>query len=353
MFANSLWSSECATDIKWKHPRTNVTLLHSRAQLLPRFDPLLGRKGMFSPGSTVIILISTHSPALAALVDMGINVHLSSRLDLASLKAPAKPNGNRTARTTDGKELAASLVLLCTGQSPNTELMRGLVPESIVAEGDSRGMVSVKRTMQVAVPAPIPQLETALNKQPSNVDAVAEDLAKTQITSETPVSSEADSQAEASSEEVATTGTDELEDDTHLSVVYPHWFCVGDAADAFNAINAGHTAYYQALVAVHNIGALITAEEAAEELERLNDEPCMSDAAAARIAELEKACKPTLSRYAPGAPAIKVSLGVGAAAWDYGGKVDHQMSGLDEDLMVGVIWDAWGQPGVTEEGMYA
>ena len=34
-------------------------------------------------------------------------------------------------------------------------------------------------------------------------------------------------------------------DDAHLTVPYPHIFAIGDAADAYGAIKAGHTAYYQ------------------------------------------------------------------------------------------------------------
>lgn len=33
--------------------------------------------------------------------------------------------------------------------------------------------------------------------------------------------------------------------DEELGTPYPHIFVVGDAADAFGAINAGHTAYFQ------------------------------------------------------------------------------------------------------------
>lgn len=61
---------------------------------------------------------------------------------------------------------------------------------------------------------------------------------------------------------------------------YRQIFAVGDAADAFGAIAAGHTAYYQGWTAAKNILKLV--ENSSEKLEE----------------------------YAPGDPAIKVSLGL-------------------------------------------
>lgn len=61
---------------------------------------------------------------------------------------------------------------------------------------------------------------------------------------------------------------------------YPNIFVVGDSADAFDAIQAGHTAYYQSIVAAKNIIKLAKNE----------GEP--------------------LEEYTPGLPAIKVSLGL-------------------------------------------
>jgi len=70
------------------------------------------------------------------------------------------------------------------------------------------------------------------------------------------------------------------------SSTFPHIFVVGDAADAFGALNAGHTAWDQAGVAAHNIVALIS------NAERKNVDPV------------------ALQRYEAPPPAIKVSLGL-------------------------------------------
>jgi hypothetical protein len=70
------------------------------------------------------------------------------------------------------------------------------------------------------------------------------------------------------------------DDDDEEETPYPHIFVVGDAADAFGALKAGHTAYFQAEVAARNIVRLINGD---------GDK---------------------LERYTPGAPAIKVTLGM-------------------------------------------
>ena len=75
--------------------------------------------------------------------------------------------------------------------------MKSLLPHSIVPDGSSKGKIRVKRSLQVAVPGP--------------------ERAKNQTN----------------------------EDDGNLSVPYPNLFAIGDAADAFGAMNAGHTARFQ------------------------------------------------------------------------------------------------------------
>ena len=72
-------------------------------------------------------------------------------------------------------------------------------------------------------------------------------------------------------------------EDPHTRVAAEHVFVVGDAADAFGAINAGHNAFFQGEVAAHNVLKLVKGEGSGEG---------------------------ALKKYAPGAPAIKVSLGL-------------------------------------------
>jgi len=73
---------------------------------------------------------------------------------------------------------------------------------------------------------------------------------------------------------------------------YPHIFAVGDAADAFGAIAAGHTADFQAKVAANNILTLVRACEIKGEEQHIDEE---------------------LEEYTPTEPGIKVSLGLVSA----------------------------------------
>ena len=111
--------------------------------------------------------------------------------------------------------------LLCTGQTPNTGLVQSFLPDSIVSAGPSQGMVCVKRTMQVAVLATEPASDTT--PTPS-------------VVTDTHTVYEPDEDDDNDPDE---------DDDADLSVPFPHLFAIGDAADAYGAINAGHTAYFQ------------------------------------------------------------------------------------------------------------
>jgi apoptosis-inducing factor 2 len=111
-----------------------------------------------------------------------------------------------------------STQLLCTGQTPNTALLRELLPDSIVPEGAGKGMARVSRTMQVIVP------RTA-KKDSDAAKQLQGQLARLSIP-----------------EDPILTGS-ALPDESE--VPYPHLFAVGDAADAFGAIKAGHTAHFQ------------------------------------------------------------------------------------------------------------
>ena len=102
---------------------------------------------------------------------------------------------------------------MCTGQVPNTTLMKSVIPESIVPDGPAKGSIRVARSMQVGIPR-----SQDPNSQPAS--------------SSTPSADSAEQDEEA-------------DDDEPLEVPYPHLFAIGDAADAFGAVNAGHTAYFQ------------------------------------------------------------------------------------------------------------
>lgn len=130
--------------------------------------------------------------------------------------------------------------------------MKSFLPDSVIPNGPSKHAIRVTRTLQVGVP-----IATSSSSKPSPTDNDIQE------------SDEGD------------------EEDPEYSVPHPHIFAIGDAADAFGAINAGHTAYLQGEVAARNILKMVQAREEGTECP---------------VEELE--------RYRPGAPAIKVSLGL-------------------------------------------
>lgn len=149
---------------------------------------------------------------LRSLEAADVEIILGERLDLESAKSgKVNDRGQRVVRTMNGREIAADLLvgfhlavtcsiselnstsdqMLCTGQTPNTELLK---------EWDPR---TVEPTSSLAHVLPSLQL------------CVVGEAAGT-----TP---------------------------------YPHIFAIGDAADAFGAIAAGHTAFNQVRIVHHGI----------------------------------------------------------------------------------------------------
>ncbi|GJE88851.1 NADH dehydrogenase [Phanerochaete sordida] len=184
-----------ATDIASAYPEKRVTILHSRAQLLPKFDAQM------------------HERIVTRMAELKIDVILGERLDLSTVPPSAlTDSGEHVLRTLSGREIRAGLVLLCTGQRPNTELLSTLAPDAILPDGQVR----ITPTMQVA----------------------------------------------ASSGEGA--GYD------GLRVLHPHIFVIGDAADAFGECKLGHCASSQGKVAANNILKLVRRQEGSTEEEPLD-----------------------------------------------------------------------------------
>ncbi|KAJ3891984.1 hypothetical protein GG344DRAFT_46230 [Lentinula edodes] len=258
-----------ATDISAIYPNKTITLLHSRHRLLPRFDEKM------------------HTEIMDALLASNIQVILGERLDMQSIlfDDAIKLNklGQRVARTLQGREVAADLILLCTGQKPNTHFLSAMDPRCV---NPHDGLAHVLRTMQLGL------------KMSGSRNHGAE-----------------------------------------LSTPYPNIFVAGDAADAFGAIPAGHTAYYQGEVAARNILRLIQRSE--RSLKTLQDEVLS-------VTEEEE----HLEHYAPGLPAIKISLGLTKSAYQANGVVRTADDGVP-DLNAAAIWGYFGYEVEKEEDMFA
>ncbi|RDX46369.1 iron uptake cluster protein [Lentinus brumalis] len=240
-----------ASDIAEIYPTTKVTLLHSRQRLLPRFDEAM------------------HSEIVSSLSSLNVCTILGDRLDLSSLANKQTREGERVVRTQSGREISAELVLLCTGQTPNTTLLRDAFPNAVIADGPDKGMARVRRTLQLAEP------------------------------------DEDESQPE-------------IEEDPRTRVAAKHIFAVGDAADAFGAVNAGHNAFFQGEVAARNILKMIKAFESPAPSEEV-----------------------VLDKYNPGLPAIKVSLGLNKSVYQYQGMIGTKEQ-EQVDLDVHLIWRYFG-----------
>lgn len=213
-----------ATDIASVHPEKQVTLLHSRHRLLPRFDQSMHSesKSIHSHYQSQTYISSL--VVIQVMEDINVNVILGERLDLSSTtQDPPKRNelGQRVVKTVTGREVSADLILLCTGQKPNVELLSSLDPCSISPD---TGMARVLRTMQLASPTlrlastiPLGEREPPMGEPAHTHSSDPEVMA--------PLSS----------------APQELGMETR----FPHIFVVGDAADAFGVINAGRTADFQ------------------------------------------------------------------------------------------------------------
>ncbi|KAJ7855828.1 hypothetical protein B0H13DRAFT_1727879 [Mycena leptocephala] len=316
-----------ASDIAAVHPTKRVTLLHSRARLLPRFD------GGGEEGGEEI---------LQALHALNVHVVLGERVDLASLSSLAPSSSDaearaddtttagqrtvRTVRTTTGREIGADLVLLCTGQTPNTALLRALDPRIV---DPASGLARVGRGMQLAFgkgdaspsasspsSAPSPtspshSLVGELDKQAADADPAAND------DEEEPV-------VAGETHEAASVDDDE-------ETPYPHIFAIGDAADAFGALPAGHNAWAQGEVAGRNVLRLISRYGG----NGIAGEGCEGKK---RDEGLE------LETYTPGPPAIKVSLGLHKTIYQVNGTVGVTVGKEREDLNAAAMWGVFGCP---------
>ncbi|KAF9222172.1 FAD/NAD(P)-binding domain-containing protein [Gyrodon lividus] len=335
-----------ASDIAGIYPHKCVTLLHSRTRLLPRFDEALGDE------------------VLQGLQELGVRVILGERLDMSSLKNGGSGRVNaetKLIKTMKGRELEVDLLLLCTGQTPNTSLLHSMDPGTIDPDN---GMIRVTRSMQVLAFAENhedggPEAETYSSPTlstprtlcgtlpPSPVGTVVErDLLFPAI----PSFESSRKPAFVVESKIETYRAPQL-------CIYPHLFAIGDAADAFGAIKAGHTAYYQGEVAARNVVRLVKRDEAAV---TITEEFSRELMAGGGMEVREVGGKPLkeeaeegleLEEYTPGPPMIKVSIGLTKSAYEVSGVVGTKDDGT-EDLGAATTWGTYGYRDVDEEGMW-
>ncbi|KAF5339311.1 hypothetical protein D9611_009916 [Ephemerocybe angulata] len=254
-----------ATDIKAIYPEKEVTLLHSRKQLLPRFDREM------------------HDEIRKTMELQEIDLILGERLDLSTVdeeKKVVNAQGQRVVRTEKGREIAADLLLLCTGQRANTKMLEEMDAATINPEN---GRAFIQRTMQLTTSPPIDSLTTTFDKSVSVSNGAPGDSG-------------------------------------NGSSTYTNIFVAGDAADAFGAIQAGHTAWGQAIVAANNVVTLVT--KPGEELEE----------------------------YTSGIPSIKVSLGITKSVYHSRGTFGIKDDGV-ADLRAASMWGVYEAKAESDEDL--
>lgn len=138
---------QMATDIKELHPEKNVTVVHSREHLMPRFHPMF------------------HDLLSGRFKELGVKTVLNTRVVIPE---GGFPNNGATfdVGLNDGSSIKAQLVIHATGQLPNNDLVRrnseslltcqvrslpSTSPDSIV--NPLNGYIRVRPTMQLADPA--------------------------------------------------------------------------------------------------------------------------------------------------------------------------------------------------------
>ncbi|PWN89861.1 FAD/NAD(P)-binding domain-containing protein [Acaromyces ingoldii] len=306
---------EFATDIKSLYTDKDVTLIHSRQQLLPNFD------------------VKVHEIALARLQNLGVKVVLGERLALTEgcprgstvkagqegyeqqkqeeephlepavcLPGDAKGEGfqahrqgvcvgggRKLVKTTGGKEFECDLLLLCTGQQPNSALMAQLSPTSV---DPATRLVRVLPTLQVEVP------DGGLAQMPFEAKPPCGDcdcfLDKKAAGGDVDAQEEEDSNSSSSS-------SSSNKDLGCLSNVY----AIGDVADAFGALNAGYQAWNMAEVAADNI---------VRDIGWLDQHSSREEGGKVTEAEEEaekRAHHANLVHYKPAPNMLKLSLGLG------------------------------------------
>lgn len=274
-----------ASDIKDAWPEKRVTLVHSRQVLMPIYEGL-------------------HDVVVKRLQELGVEVILGERV----MQWPREGDTVKKIRTAGGREVEADVVLACTGQRPRVGLLAGLANVDPVS-----GRIRVKPSMQVE---PL---------SPASAPSGGED-------------------GEELAEKMA--GLDVQ--DTGLG----HMFAIGDCAHTA-AIQAGHTAYFMGEVAARNVVKLIAASSASAQAngdsktngpkanDKANGERDGSAAVAAKLTS--DATQPVtyrgveLESYAPGLPAIKLTLGLAHYATHLAGELSEGADGA-ADLGARLMW---------------
>lgn len=234
---------------------------------------------------------SMHDAIISGLEQLGVEVVLGERVTTWPEEPERLDGRTKVVRTDKGGVYEADLVLPCTGQKPHVSFMAELSPSSI---SKTTSRIRVRPTMQVSNgPSCVASSSSSSSAgQIGQDDAPADRLADLSLGAAPPTPPASATNERPSNGFGARRGEPNLD----------HMFAVGDCAET-GAIQAGHTAYWQAEVAARNILRLIERERAAHGEHDVDDEGVVDE-------ERRKMAEEPLEDYKPGPPAIKVSLGL-------------------------------------------
>ncbi|GAM82966.1 hypothetical protein ANO11243_009520 [Dothideomycetidae sp. 11243] len=121
---------QMATDIKELYPSKCVTLIHSRKTVMNRFHPKLSE------------MVADRCRELDIDMKWGARV---------KLPADGYPTDGRTFNVDfeDGSHIAADFAIICTGQTPQSNLIRESYPQAV----DSQGFIRVLSSLQIDDPS--------------------------------------------------------------------------------------------------------------------------------------------------------------------------------------------------------
>ncbi|SNX86822.1 related to AIF1 - mitochondrial cell death effector [Melanopsichium pennsylvanicum] len=125
---------QVACDIAELYPNTkSITLLHSRNRVMNKFHADLHQ------------LVSTR------FAERGVKTILGSRVVIPDGGFPEFQEGKTfDVKLQNGDKMPADLVLLCTGQTPRSDVMRSFAPETITSDG----FINVSPTLQIKPSSP-------------------------------------------------------------------------------------------------------------------------------------------------------------------------------------------------------
>lgn len=275
-----------ATDIKSQWPEKTVTLIHSRQTLMPIYPGL-------------------HEVVMKKMKELGVRTILGERV----MQWPSEEDSVKRIKTAGGKEVEADVVLACTGQRPRVGLLKDLANVDPVS-----GRIRVRPSLQIE---PLTQVEEIVN----GVDGLSVNGAN------------------------GDGPNGEKEEKTGLG----HIFAIGDCAHT-SAIQAGHTAYWMGECAAHNVVKLINASVNSKANGHANGhsngdvKPNGTANGSAKTEGDASDVQPVicngveLETYVPGAPAIKLTLGMTDYVTHYrSGDIGEETDGVP-DLQARLMW---------------